>query len=357
MLSHRNLASNSATLHRMWGFVPGDVLLHALPIFHTHGLFVATNTSIANGTPMVFLERFDVDTVLEALPRCTVMMGVPTFYTRLLADPRFDASVCRTMRLFVSGSAPLLASVHRAFTDAHRPSHPRALRHDRDLDDHDQPARRRAATRHRGDGVDRCRRPGGRRRRRVAAGRRHRRHRGARPERARRVLASTRAGGDRVHRRRVVPHRRRRHVRRRRLPAHRRPVEGPDHQRRPERVPEGGRGRGRPVRRRARVGGGRGARRRLRRGGRGGARRRARGGGRARASARARPRPPRLVQGAQARARGRRAAAQRDGQGREVSAASDVRSRHRGRRRERRAVAAVGGRAGEPAVDRAGVGA
>jgi malonyl-CoA/methylmalonyl-CoA synthetase len=117
MLSHRNLASNSATLHRMWGFEPGDVLLHALPIFHTHGLFVATNTSIANGSPMVFLERFDVDTVLDALPRCTVMMGVPTFYTRLLADPRFDASVCRTMRLFVSGSAPLLASVHRAFTE------------------------------------------------------------------------------------------------------------------------------------------------------------------------------------------------------------------------------------------------
>ena len=116
MLSHRNLASNSATLHHLWGFEPGDVLLHALPIFHTHGLFVATNCSIANGSPMVFLERFDLDRVFEALPRCTVMMGVPTFYTRLLADPRLDLASTAHMRLFVSGSAPLLASVHHDFT-------------------------------------------------------------------------------------------------------------------------------------------------------------------------------------------------------------------------------------------------
>lgn len=115
MLTHRNLASNSWTLHQMWGFRPGDVLLHALPIFHTHGLFVATNTAIANGSPMVFLERFDIDDVLTALPRCTVMMGVPTFYTRLLNEPRFDRESCRHMRLFVSGSAPLLASVHDEF--------------------------------------------------------------------------------------------------------------------------------------------------------------------------------------------------------------------------------------------------
>ena len=115
MLSHRNLASNAWTLHQMWGFRPDDVLLHALPIFHTHGLFVATNTSIANGSPMVFLARFDIDDVLTALPMCTVMMGVPTFYTRLLADTRFDRSVSQHMRLFVSGSAPLLASVHHEF--------------------------------------------------------------------------------------------------------------------------------------------------------------------------------------------------------------------------------------------------
>jgi malonyl-CoA/methylmalonyl-CoA synthetase len=116
MLSQRNLASNSWTLREMWGFRADDVLLHALPIFHTHGLFVATNTSIANGTPMVFLERFDVEDVLRALPRCTVMMGVPTFYTRLLDDARFDRGACTHMRLFISGSAPLLASVHEQFS-------------------------------------------------------------------------------------------------------------------------------------------------------------------------------------------------------------------------------------------------
>ena len=84
-------------------------------MFHTHGLFVATNCVLANGTGMVFLPRFDVDAVLDALPRCTVFMGVPTFYTRLLADARLDAGACARMRLFVSGSAPLLASTHDEF--------------------------------------------------------------------------------------------------------------------------------------------------------------------------------------------------------------------------------------------------
>ena len=115
MLSHRNLASNAVTLHRAWGFGPEDVLLHALPIFHTHGLFVATNCVLANGTGMVFLPRFDVDAVIEQLPRCTVFMGVPTFYTRLLGDERLDASVSGHVRLFVSGSAPLLAATHAEF--------------------------------------------------------------------------------------------------------------------------------------------------------------------------------------------------------------------------------------------------
>lgn len=115
MLTHGNLASNSRTLHRLWGFTATDVLLHALPIFHTHGLFVATNCSIANGTAMVFLSKFDVDEVIAALPLCTVMMGVPTFYSRLLGDERLDASRCRNVRVFISGSAPLLASVHHEF--------------------------------------------------------------------------------------------------------------------------------------------------------------------------------------------------------------------------------------------------
>jgi malonyl-CoA/methylmalonyl-CoA synthetase len=114
-LSHRNLASNAVTLHQLWGFDDSDVLLHALPIFHTHGLFVAINCALLSGIPMVFLERFDPDTVVAALPRCTVMMGVPTFYTRLLLHPHFDANCCAHMRLFISGSAPLLAATHEQF--------------------------------------------------------------------------------------------------------------------------------------------------------------------------------------------------------------------------------------------------
>ncbi len=115
MQSHGNLTSNALALHAAWGFRPDDVLLHALPIFHTHGLFVATNCVLANGTSMVFLPRFDAGAVLEQLPRCTVFMGVPTYYTRLLAEPGLDAARCAGMRLFVSGSAPLLASTHDEF--------------------------------------------------------------------------------------------------------------------------------------------------------------------------------------------------------------------------------------------------
>lgn len=115
MLTHRNLAVNCFTLADLWGFTGDDVLLHALPVFHTHGLFVATNCALIVGAPMVFLSRFDPDPVLRALGRCTVMMGVPTFYTRLLADPRFDGTACSGMRLFISGSAPLLASTHEEF--------------------------------------------------------------------------------------------------------------------------------------------------------------------------------------------------------------------------------------------------
>ncbi|HLY81418.1 MAG TPA: AMP-binding protein, partial [Acidimicrobiales bacterium] len=114
-LSHGNLASNAIALHRSWGFGPDDVLLHALPVFHVHGLFVATNCVLANGTGMVLLPRFDVDAVIGHLRRCTVFMGVPTYYTRLLADPRLDAPLCRDVRLFVSGSAPLPAGVHDEF--------------------------------------------------------------------------------------------------------------------------------------------------------------------------------------------------------------------------------------------------
>lgn len=117
MLSHRNLASNALALHRIWGWRPDDVLLHALPIFHTHGLFVATNCVLLNGTGMLFLSKFDLDRVFALLGRATVMMGVPTFYTRLLADPRLTPDACARMRLFISGSAPLLAETHRSFRE------------------------------------------------------------------------------------------------------------------------------------------------------------------------------------------------------------------------------------------------
>jgi malonyl-CoA/methylmalonyl-CoA synthetase len=104
MLTHRNLASNAAALHRIWGFRPDDVLLHALPIFHTHGLFVATNVVLMAGASMLFLERFDLDEIMRLLPQATAMMGVPTFYTRLLTRPDLTAEAVRHVRLFVSGS-------------------------------------------------------------------------------------------------------------------------------------------------------------------------------------------------------------------------------------------------------------
>ena len=115
MLSHDNLLSNALTLVDYWQFSDKDVLLHALPIFHTHGLFVATNVILICGGSMIFLPRFGVDAMLEQLPHATSMMGVPTFYTRLLADDRFDRDLVAHMRLFVSGSAPMLAETHVQF--------------------------------------------------------------------------------------------------------------------------------------------------------------------------------------------------------------------------------------------------
>lgn len=115
MLSHNNLASNALTLHKLWAFEPGDVLLHALPIYHVHGLFVALHCAILNGSAVHFLAKFDARTVLDLLGRSTVMMGVPTFYTRLLEMPDFTHESCAGMRLFVSGSAPMLAETHTEF--------------------------------------------------------------------------------------------------------------------------------------------------------------------------------------------------------------------------------------------------
>jgi malonyl-CoA/methylmalonyl-CoA synthetase len=115
MLSHDNLFSNSKTLVDYWRFTADDVLLHALPIFHTHGLFVATNVIMIAGGSMIFLARFDLDQMIAQLPFVTTLMGVPTFYTRLLADSRFDRDLVAHMRLFISGSAPMLAETHVEF--------------------------------------------------------------------------------------------------------------------------------------------------------------------------------------------------------------------------------------------------
>ena len=114
MLSHDNLLSNALALADLWRFTADDRLIHALPIFHTHGLFVATNTTLAAGGSLIFLPQFDADTVIELMPRATAIMGVPTFYTRLLPHPGL-AEAAKGMRLFVSGSAPLLAETHNAF--------------------------------------------------------------------------------------------------------------------------------------------------------------------------------------------------------------------------------------------------
>ena len=115
MLSHGNLLSNAQTLAELWRFTDADTLLHTLPIFHTHGLFVATNTLLLAQGSMIFLSGFDAKETLHHLPRATTLMGVPTFYTRLLDTPGFDRAATAHMRLFISGSAPLLAETHLEF--------------------------------------------------------------------------------------------------------------------------------------------------------------------------------------------------------------------------------------------------
>jgi malonyl-CoA/methylmalonyl-CoA synthetase len=117
MLTHRNLLSNAEALVDIWRFTDCDVLLHALPIFHSHGLFVASNVTLLAGGSMIWLPKFDADTVIARLPEATALMGVPTFYTRLLDDDRFDRALTDHMRVFISGSAPLLAETHDRFAE------------------------------------------------------------------------------------------------------------------------------------------------------------------------------------------------------------------------------------------------
>jgi malonyl-CoA/methylmalonyl-CoA synthetase len=117
MLSHGNLAANALALHEIWGFSPKDVLLHALPIFHVHGLFVAMHCAFLSGCPMVWLPKFSDAEVLSGLKRATVMMGVPTFYTRLLANKDFTKDSAPNVRVFISGSAPLLPTTFAEFEE------------------------------------------------------------------------------------------------------------------------------------------------------------------------------------------------------------------------------------------------
>jgi acyl-CoA synthetase (AMP-forming)/AMP-acid ligase II len=117
MLSHENLLSNAQTLKDYWRFTDQDVLLHALPIYHTHGLFVAMNVVLLSGASMLFFEKFEADEMIRLMPKATSMMGVPTFYVRFADHPKVTRDATKHMRLFVSGSAPLLAETHRAFSE------------------------------------------------------------------------------------------------------------------------------------------------------------------------------------------------------------------------------------------------
>jgi len=115
MLSHGNLASNALTLSKIWHWQSEDILLHALPVFHVHGLFVALHCALLGGSTVWFLPRLDIDALIRLIPQSTVLMGVPTFYTRLLDHPEFTGELCRNMRLFISGSAPLLSETFHRF--------------------------------------------------------------------------------------------------------------------------------------------------------------------------------------------------------------------------------------------------
>ncbi|MDP9046304.1 MAG: malonyl-CoA synthase [Pseudomonadota bacterium] len=117
MLSHGNLLSNARVLKTFWGWRPGDVLIHALPIFHVHGLFVAAHGALLNGSTMLWLNRFEARAVVAQLPRATIFMGVPTLYVRLLEEPALTRDASRHMRLFISGSAPLLLDTFERFRD------------------------------------------------------------------------------------------------------------------------------------------------------------------------------------------------------------------------------------------------
>jgi malonyl-CoA/methylmalonyl-CoA synthetase len=117
MLTHENLTSNAETLVDLWRFTADDVLIHALPVFHTHGLFVATHVALFSGATMLFQPKFDADLVIDSLPRATALMGVPTFYTRLLEHEGLTHEATKGVRVFISGSAPLLTETHERWRE------------------------------------------------------------------------------------------------------------------------------------------------------------------------------------------------------------------------------------------------
>ena len=117
MISHGNIESNSKVLSKSWGWQTNDVMLHALPVYHVHGLFVGSHLPVMNGSPITFLNRFDAAEIVALLPKSTVYMGVPTNYTRLLAQPELSRESCKNMRLFISGSAPLLTHTFNDFSE------------------------------------------------------------------------------------------------------------------------------------------------------------------------------------------------------------------------------------------------
>ena len=115
MLSHGNIGSNAHALKEAWQFTSDDCLLHALPIYHVHGLFVALGCALLSGSKVLWLDTFNPDAVVNALPNCTVMMGVPTYYTRLLSNEKLNKEVVKNIRIFISGSAPLLEETFDEF--------------------------------------------------------------------------------------------------------------------------------------------------------------------------------------------------------------------------------------------------
>ncbi len=328
-LTHRNLASNALALVEAWAFTRGDVLLHALPIYHVHGLFVAIHCTLLSGARMLWLPKFDAARGRRVPPGCDGDDGrAHVLYAIARAAGIHARGDTEHPALRVGIGAAVAGNVRRV-SRANGAADPRALRDDRNRHDRVQSARRHPRGGNRRPPASRHQRAHRRCRSEPLRAGCDRRRPGPRSERVCRLLANAREDARRVHRRRVVSHRRSRPMGRRRrgerLPAPRRARQGHDHQRRTQRLPEGDRGAHRRAPRHRRIGGDRRARSRFRRSGDGGRRRcggacRRGGDGASRTEGR-----DRGVQGAEARARRRRIAAQRDGQGAEERAARALR--------------------------------